>query len=201
VSVAGLSIVYAVFGTVRHLFYLLPVLLLCGGGTFYLFERYRVPVQSIAVTVLVLVMAVDPPAWAWMGPDQRQIPQVQDHWAVWAANNIEGTVAIVEGGDYVKMSQHYEPTGWRVAKRFADVEPHIDLWRPGIYQNLDEALIEFRQKGVRFLITDNESMKRRPYLFSVSHPRWRRHFVHLGYYHVGSKGSKIPRVNIYRVIY
>ena len=123
------------------------------------------------------------------------------YWAVWAANNIEGTVAIVEGGDYVKMSQHYEPTGWRVAKRFADVESRIDLWRPGIYQNLDEALIEFRQKGVRFLITDNESMKRRPYLFSVSHPRWRRHFVHLGYYHVGSKGSKIPRVNIYRVIY
>jgi hypothetical protein len=201
VSVAGLSIVYAIFVSIRHLFYLLPLLLLCAGGAFYLLERFQISMRSIVATVLIIVVASDFPTLVWMGPELRQVPQVQDHWAVWAANNIEGTAAIVEGGDFVKMSQHYEPTGWRVAKHFVDVEPHINLWRPGIYKDLDEAMAHFKEKGVKYLITDRESTKRRPYLRSVSHPRWRNHFIHLGYFHLGGKGSKIRRVSIYQVLY
>lgn len=201
VSIAGMSMIFAIFGTVRHLFYFIPLLLLSAGGVFIVLQRYRLPLQSIVATAMIVLVVSDLPNVVWMGPEQRQLPQVQDHWAVWAANNIEGTVAIVEGGDFVKMSQHYEPTGWRVARSFEDVEPHIRVWRPGVYKDLDEALFQFRDKGVSYLISDRESMKRRPYLFEVSHPRWRKHFRHLGYYHLGGKGSKLHRVTIYQVLY
>jgi hypothetical protein len=201
VSIAGISMIYEIFGTVRHLYYLLPLLLLCAGAAFFVLERYRVPVQSIAATAIILLIVSDLPLVVWMGPEQRQIPQVKDHWAVWASNNIEGTVAIVEGGDFLKMSQHYEPIGWRVARSFRGVVPHIRVWRPGVYDTLDEAMIHFKKINVRYLITDREGLKRRPYLRDVTDPRWQDQFKHLGYFPIGDKGARLSHVNIYEIIY
>ncbi len=201
VSIAGISMIYEIFGTVRHLYYLLPLLLLCAGAAFFVLERYRVPVQSIAATAIILLVASDLPLVVWMGPEQKQIPQVKDHWAVWASNNFEGTVAIVEGGDFLKMSQHYEPIGWRVARSFRDVAPHIRAWRPGVYDTLGEAMIHFRKINVRYLITDREGLKRRPYLRDVTDPRWQDQFKHLAYFPVGDKGARLRHVNIYEIIY
>ena len=201
VSFAGMSIIYAIFGTIRHLFYFLPLLLLCAGAGFFIFDRYKINLETIAGTAVILAVAAGFPTVVWMGPAIRQLPQVKDHWAVWAANNIEGRVAIVEGGDLLKLSQHYERTGWRVARKFEQVAPNISTWRPGIYQNLDEALIHFRTKGIQYLITDRVHIKRRPYLRDVSAPEWQDTFRHLNYFRLGDKGSQLHEVNIYRIDY
>jgi hypothetical protein len=201
VSIAGMSIIYAVFGSIRHLTYFIPLLLLCAGACFFIFDRYKINLENIAGTAVLLGVVAAFPSVVWMGPAIRQLPEVKDHWAVWAANNIEGRVAIVEGGDLLQLSQHYERTGWRVARKFDQVVPHITVWRPGIYQNLDQALIHFRQQGIQYLITDRGHIKRRPYLRDVSTPEWRDTFTHLKYFHLGDKGSQLYEVNIYRIEY
>ena len=129
------------------------------------------------------------------------LPVVQDHWAVWAAQNIDGKVIIVEGADILRMSQYYEQDGVRVPKRFSEVARSIQTIRPGIYEDLATAVEDFRRLGVEYVITDKNHIKRRPYLREISDEKWANVFHHLGYFEIGDPGAVLYGVNIYRFNY
>ena len=46
-------------------------------------------VRSIAGTGLIVLALGTAPQINWMGREAMQVPQVRDHWAVWAAHNLE----------------------------------------------------------------------------------------------------------------
>ena len=201
VSIAGMSVIFHVYGSIRHLLYLAPLLLILAGAFFFVLERTRFRVNNIAGTCMILIVIATTHDVGWWRFQQLEIPQVKDHWAVWAAENLSGNVAIVEGGDLLKMSEHYASRGWRIARDFQWVEPRISTMRPGVHRDLTDALEIFKQRGIRYVITDDNHVRRRPYLREASNAEWVGVFKHLKYFRLGDKGAVLKNVNIYELIY
>lgn len=201
VSVAGMTIVFHIYGSIRHLIYLVPLLLITAGAFFFVLDRARFDIKNIAGTFMIAFVLATVPGIYGLHPDRIEIPQVKDHWAVWAADNLSGNVAIVEGGDILEMSQHYERRGWRIAKAFQSVEPRINTIRPGVYRDLSRALEEFRRRNIRYLITDGNHIRRRPYLRNVSNEEWKDVLRHLNTFRHGYEGAVLKNVNIYELVY
>lgn len=200
VSIAGMAMIFAIFASIRHLIYFVPLLMVCAGFGFVLLARLRINLSNIAATGLI-VAAVANAHINWLDHAYRTIPEVKDHWAVWAAQHFEGNVAIIEGGDLIEMSEHYEPRGWRVIRDYEDVTPRIHTIRPGVHADLGEALAEFEKRDIRYLVTDRGHLKRRPYLMDVDEPEWRGRFRHIGHFPLGDKGAQLAGVDLYEIVY
>jgi hypothetical protein len=200
-SIMGMSVIFHVYGSIRHLLYLVPFLLITAGAFFFVLDRSRFGIKNIVGTCMIAFVITTAPGIDWLKPEQVAVAQIKDHWAVWAAENLRGNVAIVEGGDLLEMSQHYESKGWRIAKEFQSVEPRINTIRPGVYRDLSRALEEFKQRNIRYLITDDNHIRRRPYLKDVSNEEWNDIFRHLKHFRLGDKGAVLKGVNIYEVVF
>ena len=200
-TIIGMTPIFDIFVSVRHLIYLIPFLLIAAAWFIPFLESRDWRFANITFSILILITLSSLIPIQTYGYKHLGLPVVQDHWAVWAARNVDGKVVIVEGADILRMSQHYERDGIRVPKRFADVERSIQTIRPGIYKDLATAVEEFRRLDVKYVITDKNHIKRRPYLREIADEKWANVFQHLGYYEIGDPGAVLYGVNIYRLNY
>ena len=127
-------------------------------------------------------------------------PEVKDQWAIWAAQNVEGTVVIVEGGDILKMSQNYTTeNGRRATLKYKNTDKNITTYRPGIYKSLKNALPEFEQRDAKYVILDGHHKKKRRYLTEIEQEKWQPLFVKLKHFQYPAPGGFLFGVDIYKI--
>jgi hypothetical protein len=205
VSLLGMSLVFDIFGTERHLIYLIPIILIVSVGFFSSMDQNtRVKFSNIVLLIaLMFNLSWMPRVLQFDNTRHLTIPELKDNWAIWGAQHLEGKVAIVEGGSVLRIAQHYsEFTAERkIILPFNQVDRKITTIRPGIYYRLKDALGEFEKLGVKYVITDGAHSRRRPYLKELQDEEWASQFRHLKYFRSRIKGSVLHEVNIYKVCY
>ena len=208
IPLIALTPVYHIFPTERHIAPLIPLIYLLGAVA--LCRSASLKRAGIGcVAVLAVLIAVSYVRWPGIESPPRsplEIPTVKDSWAIWTAMSLEGRVAIIEGGDVVEMSQHYEYIDPEVIttspllqlniKPYREAANRIEYIRPGKYTTLDEALEHFRHASIRYLILDREHIKRRPYLRDVASERYQDRFELLEYF---DGGETLRDVHIYEI--
>ncbi|MCP3931662.1 MAG: hypothetical protein GY705_21480 [Bacteroidetes bacterium] len=136
-------------------------------------------------------------------PSSIKVPEVKDTWALWAGDNLEGKVALVSGGDILRMAQHYKkPAENLVPNDFCMVQEKINRIRPGNYKSLGQALTYFREDEVRYVITDHVTlniMRKRLYLKEIQSKKWGNTFIPVKSFPAGKPGSALIGVNIYKI--
>ncbi len=202
--------VYHIFPTVRHIAPLIPLIYLLGAVALCRSTSLkRLGIGCIAVlAVVVAVTYIRVPSIYFAPRSAVQIPSVKDSWAIWAAMSLDGKVAIIEGGDIMDMSQHYayiDPAVLTTSPYvqlnkipYDQADKRIQYIRPGRYDNLEDALEQFRLASIRYLILDKHHIKRRPYLREVTSEQYKDRFEHLEYFH---GGDTLRDVHIYRIKY
>ena len=53
----------------------------------------------------------------------------------------------------------------------------VATFRPGIYNNLEGAIQDFKKMQISYLMLDTENIKRRSYLYEVYNNEWSKHFI------------------------
>ena len=202
-SILGLSLVFHVFRSERHLIYLMPIVLIASVGFLSSMDRNSKVKFSNVILLVILIFNLSwlPRALTPIPKGHFTLPEVKDDWAIWGAKHLEGKVAIIEGGNVLKIGQHYsEFTPERkVILPFDQVDRNITYVRPGNYYRLEDALAEFKQLGIQYVITDSYHIKRRSYLRELENEEWACRFQHLKYFKSWQKGSVLHDVNIYKV--
>lgn len=180
VSLGGLVPVFHIFGDRRYLTLVLPLvfLLACAGlvrWTAAWPRRRLVRLAFAAVLLLQLPLAfaegtlalnTDPRAEAWT---DRLTPTLQDGWVQWTVRHLPHPVAIVEGGDLLRLA-------WSEAEDAGELPAGLDgegpfrTRRPGAYPDLDAALDDLWRLGVRHLLVEPSGRARRPYLADLDDP-------------------------------
>lgn len=201
VSLCGLSMIYDVFGTRRHLVYLIPWIYLAAASWCVTIDM-NLPVKfsNILALVLTIMTIISYPEFPTHGFKHLKKPEVKDEWAIWAAQHVKGKVAIVEGGDVLEMSENYGfKNGNRYAIDFKNLEKKISTYRPGIHNNLKNAMAEFKDNNTKYIITDRYHIKRRPYLKEIADKQWEPIFKKINHFGFPKRGGVLIDVNIYEI--
>jgi len=202
---AGFSMIFQVFGHVRHLLFLIPFILACSVVFISSLGTDTVKISNIVFGLLLVSAVSSSEEIKLFDENHINVPQVKDTWALWAADNLEGNVALVEAGDILQMAQHYrKPAMQRVPESFALVEEKINRVRPGEHKSLAEALPDFQARNIDYVITDKRTLymkHRRPYLKEIREEKWRKTFELLNSIPGGEPGGALIGVDIYKVHY
>jgi hypothetical protein len=121
---------------------------------------------TIALTTLPLSSPFSPLLFLTSSSDtlEDQIPK----WASWAAENLDGKISIVDGGDLIMMNLADTRIGGVGMFDLYAPQSNISIIRTGYYSSLDESMDFFYNNNVKYLIVDSEQTNRRPYLSDVS---------------------------------
>ncbi len=202
VSIAGLSLVYEVFGTVRHLIFFIPFMLLIATSCISRITIFNTNISNILTVLLLSYTVVTGPKIVYFKTSHIQVPEVKDQWALWAAEHLDGKIAMVEGGSVLRMSQHYTiPQMNRKPLSFGEVDENIYPIRPDVYASLADAVIDFKEQNIKYVITDLVGCKKRPYLNEISEKKWQNGFERLKYFPHGKRGANLLEVSIYKIHY
>lgn len=201
-TLAGLSIVFDVFGHVRHLIFLLPFIFISGAAFAASLSWSRLKPANIVLGLLLAYTVAVHEEIEPLPENHVQVPVVKDAWALWAADHLEGNVVLISGEDILRLAQHYrKPAAERVPQRFALVEEKIVRIRPGEHRSLAEAVESFREQGVRYVIIDDLNLsvlRRKTYLRDIREEKWRETFVPVRSFAGGEHSSALIGIEIYR---
>ncbi len=201
-TLAGFSLVFDVFGHVRHLIFLIPFIAIC--GMFFL-SSMRVgswQFSNIVIFLLLIYTVATYNGEEFKKSNHFVIPEVKDTWALWAADNLEGNVALLAGGDLLRMSQHYaKPAIDLVPLHFAEARQRINRIKIKSFDSLSEALVDFQKQDAQYLIIDFFSLYRRPFLREIKNEEWQNNFELLKHFEHGKHGALLSRVDVYRIRY
>lgn len=201
-TLAGFSIIFHVFGHVRHLLFLLPFIFISGAVFAASLSWGRTRLANMALTALLGYTLATHAEIELLPENRMQLPEVKDTWALWAADHLEGRVVLLSGEDILRLAQHYRKSAVdRIPRSFGLVEEKIVRVRPGEHRSLAEAVEDFRRKGVRYVITDEWSLTRgyrALYLREIGDEKWRDTFVELQNFAGGEPDAAMYGITIYR---
>ena len=100
-------------------------------------------------------------------------------WGSWAANNIHGKIGIVEGGDLIMMNLPDTHVAGVGQMDLYAKESNLSVTRPGYFENLESAMVYFKQIGMTHLALDDSNIERRPYLKEVYLPKYNDCFTEI----------------------
>lgn len=201
-TLAGFALVFDVFGHVRHLIFLIPFIIICCGFFLDSMDSSRWKISNILILLLLVYTVSNYNGEEFNKSNRFTIPEVKDTWALWVADNLEGNVAVLAGGDLLRMSQHYEqPAINLVPLPFAEARQKINRIRIKSFDSLAEALVDFKEQNVKYVITDSMNSFRRPFLRDINQEKWQNSFEHMKYFEYGNSGARLSNVNVYRIRY
>jgi hypothetical protein len=90
---------------------------------------------------------------------------------------LRGNLAIIEGGDLIEMILTDSKIGSKNLLKLSAEQLGVATFRPGDYNNLEDAMQDFKKMSVNYLMLDTENIKRRPYLYEVYNNNWSEHFM------------------------
>lgn len=199
-SVAGFSLVFDVFGHIRHLVVLLPFLLLMASLTITYLPVNKLPISNVLFFLLLLFMVTNLPEMNFLNRNHIHIPEVKDTWALWSADNLEGKVAVVGGSDLLRSAQHYEtPAKKRNAVPFDQVKEWITPVRLEQYHSLKEVFAYLQGNDIRYMITDAAHAPHQPFIKDLDSSFSRTHFQRLKHFPHGDRGAEYFNVTVYQV--
>jgi len=169
--ILGLVPVADIYGTLRHVYVLLPFLIIIAAK--FLGELIaRIPARTArffctCIFVVFLIMQAGIPGrTALYSP---ALPMVHDRWAKWAAGHLTGMTAIIEGADLIQMHLSYETLGRMNIDHAPDA---LSLFRPGNYPHLAAAMKDLDAVQTRYLLLDPLNMRQRPFFNEVYAQEW-----------------------------
>jgi hypothetical protein len=187
VFLGGLIPVFDVFGARRHVVYLTPLVFLLGIGWFCSWPKPEKRMRLTMATFTVWLVAQVPIAHK-VGDLEFDAPTLReptiDEWAVWVAKNLKGEIAILDGADLIGMAADELGTAG-----------HITLV-PAPYDDLQEAIEEFRRLGIDYLLLDARNGRMRPYS-AVYASEWSEHFTLIKT--LASDRRRVERIDVFRV--
>lgn len=204
VFVAGLTPIFQVYGIPRHLYVLLPF-------TFIISSKFLIDLlgasnrNNILVLLFILLLLVRIPLelnLSIVNGTNITTPKVQDKWATWVANNLRGNIAIIEGDDLIKMILTDTKIGSKKLLNLSAEQLGIFTFRPHYYNNLEDAMQDFKKRQAEYLMLDTENIKRRPYLYEVYNSEWSKHFILIRSFKSGSTDKwVIGDMDIFKIVY
>lgn len=194
---------YQIHNSPRYFFPLVPLVLImaCGFLNELLGKHER---SNLLVVPLLLMLPLQIPIALDDGrlhlePLSLSLrkPEVHDAWAKWAAENLSGNIAMIEGLELMEIYLRDQHDRHRLTTG-GEVYP----FRPDDYRDLAEAMDDFRKLDVRFVMLDPGNLERRSFLKQVYDPQWANHFVLLKSYRGKPEERWIIRnMDIFEIIY
>ncbi|OGM29993.1 hypothetical protein A2801_00545 [Candidatus Woesebacteria bacterium RIFCSPHIGHO2_01_FULL_41_10] len=177
IYIGGLSIIYSIFGTQRHLLPMVPfVLVFSALGLYELSRKIKYTYRFLSLFVIVFILfSLVSPLMNKMNEAEPHMPQ----WAAWAANNIQGKIGIIDGGELIMM--HLSDTsvsGVNQIDLYAS-KSNLSVTRPGYFTDLAAAMPYFQEIGLTHLALDKGNIDRRPYLKEVYLPQYSSLFTEI----------------------
>lgn len=161
----GLSLVYSVFRSQRYMFPLIPILLIFVTASVYEISR-KMKFREffiLAYALCVVTFSAYPLIVTYRNVKAETMPC----WAKWAAENLSGKIAIIEGGDLIMMQFQDVRVGGISQTELFSSHHNISVTRPGYYQSLSDALIDFKNQNISYVALDSYNISRRPYLKEI----------------------------------
>ena len=179
VFLVGFTPVFEVFGAARHLIVLLPFAFIIS-SKFLLDLLGESKGNNILIFSFMLLLFLNPqiPISIIDNGINMTTPKIQDEWAIWAANNLQGKIAIIEGADLIQMNLSDQPrVGGNKANDSSAEQSSRSYHRPSNYNNLEEAMQDFEKMKFKYLLLDSVNIVRKPYLKEVYNAEWSENFI------------------------
>ncbi len=161
----GLTPVWKLFSNPRHLYPLIPaVLIFTSAAICDMFgeHKYRNLLKFLFLVVFISFSLVNP-IKEKVSPEESYVTDGLK-WSKWVAENVTGKIAVVEGGDLIMM--HLPDTVVGGVGEFNLYAPKsgVSIERPGCFDTLESAMRWFKKEGISYIIADNLFSFKRPYL-------------------------------------
>lgn len=171
IFIAGSSVVYDVYTTVRYILVLAPfILLFVAMGLFDIF-KHKSYSHIILVSFLVLFIFF---SYTQYGKTYGSSITYMPSWATWAAQNIQGKIVIRDGGDLILMNIPDATVGETDQATFSAPETGLTTVRPGYFNNLQSAIPYLKNNDITHVAIESRGTeKRRPYLMQVTEPEYK----------------------------
>ena len=201
---AGFVPVFDIFDSVRYFAPIAPFALLLSIATLMRLigkEKF----SGLMAVAFLLVLIAQPVLEVSQGSLQLMKltvarPQVQDEWAHWAAQNLSGSIAIVEGGDLITLSELAAKGG--NAEHLSSLGVGRETFRPSDYSSLAIAYQDFRERRVDYVLIDDANSVRRPFLREVYEPVWTDRFILIkSFRNDPTDRGVIKDMDVFRVVY
>jgi hypothetical protein len=198
-----LMLVWDVYHSTRFILGIMPAsIIIAATGGLYLLRRLSLGglvYAGSAAILLFLVIASGNKADMFF-VQRIQSPRPPPEWALWAGKNVYGMVAMNEYLNILEMSAGERSRNIEKRKLLGERQ-WVKAFRPGIYDNMDEALVQWRGRSIDFVISDSAHDKIRPY-FSELEERTGRDFTLIKKFEYPTAGGRGPAriIRIYRIL-
>jgi hypothetical protein len=193
--IGGLSLIYSVVGSSRHLHVTIPFILIFGvKGVFEVFKdkNYKNVLLTLFTIVFILFSLISPLVNVYKASYQETADGLE--WGKWVAENVEGKVAMIDGGDLIMM--HLTEVTFDEYSALAAPNQGIRLIVPGCFQDLSSGMDWLRERGTTHLVLDEKIINRRPYLEEAHNPKFSSVFKEI---YSNQNTSSQWKVNIYKI--
>ena len=178
-------------------------IIIAATGGIYLLRRIGLvsAVYVASAAVLLMLMTSDKHKADFCFIKRVQQPNPPPTWAVWGGSNVYGKVAMNEHLNILEMSGGTRSRNIAKRKTLGDTE-WLKTFRPGIYDSIDEALLQWRKNSVRFVVSDTAHSKIRPYFRDIESRVGQDFQLIKEFQYPVAGGSRPPRViAFYKIIY
>ncbi|MCG2727299.1 MAG: hypothetical protein L6244_01425 [Candidatus Methanoperedenaceae archaeon] len=200
-----LVLVWDVYHSSRFFYSIMPAsIIIAATGGIYLLRRLGLGAGIYLISAAILLMLVttgNHKADLFFIERVVKQPNPPPAWAMWGGENVYGRVAINEYLNILEMSAGERSRNIEKRKYMGDKE-WVEAFRPGIYSNIDEALVQWRRNDVKFVVSDTAHNKIRPY-FNEIRNRVGRDFQLLKEFQYPFEGGRRPPrvVSFYKILY
>lgn len=167
--------------TERYVYVLLPFIIIIASRTLVTLLENNPQKNFFAFSFITLILfsfTLDVPIRTIISNRIRiDTPKVHDEWAIWAANNLKGKIAIMEGGDLIAMQLPDTKVSGRGQFDLWSKKSDISVFRPRYYKSSKEAIQHFKQMQISYVMIDTENVNRRYYLKKIYNSELSEHFT------------------------
>jgi hypothetical protein len=174
IFILGISLVYRMFALERYLYPTIPILLIYAAiGTDTILMKNRYPYALVFLFIILFItFSIATPLTTL-----KQEPTTIPIWAKWAASNIHGKIGLYNGGDLIVMNlPDVSVAGGGEHSMYAS-ESNLTYERFGSFENLDSAILYFKNKGFTHLAIDDAALEYRPYLNEIKFKKYENLFI------------------------
>jgi hypothetical protein len=162
------------FALERYLYPTIPILLIYAAiGTDTILMKNRYPYALVFLFIILFItFSIATPLTTL-----KQQPTIIPNWAKWAASNIHGKIGLYNGGDLIVMNlPDVSVAGGGEHSMYAP-ESNLTYERFGSFENLDSAILYFKNKGFTHLAIDDAALEYRPYLNEIKFKKYENLFI------------------------
>lgn len=186
--IGGYSIIWFLYGSGRHLIILIPIVILVAVWMISNFSQW-VPIKGFeqCMAIAAILYSLSQPLYPRLDRDVLSGGEYNpDEWSIWASKNIQGKVGLVEGSTLMLTNLPLDQLN------------RIEIKRIGGYPSFEEALKNFKDQGLQYVLITNITVKVRPYLKEIYEGKESPDLQLLASF---DNGLFVPHAKIYKVIY